>query len=63
MITTSTLSERLEQQGVMVVESTIPEDMTIADWRLVRPRSGRRRPRRRGASTRTDAVATPGALA
>jgi hypothetical protein len=62
MTTAATVSERLEQQGVLVVECSIPEDMTIAEWRRVRPRAGRRRPRRRGASGRTDAAATSGFL-
>jgi hypothetical protein len=62
MTTASTVSERLEQQGVLVVECSIPEDMTIAEWRRVRPRAGRRRPRWRGARTRTDARMSPGGL-
>ena len=42
------LSEQLEQRAVQVVECSIPEDMTIAEWRRLRPRSGdRRRWRRR----------------
>jgi hypothetical protein len=62
MTTASTVSERLEQQGVQVVECSIPEDMTIAEWRQVRPRTGRRRPRRWGAWTRTDAATTSASL-
>jgi hypothetical protein len=62
MTTATTVSERLEQQGVLVVECTIPEDMTIAEWRQVRPRAARRRPRWRGAWTRTDAVASSAGL-
>jgi hypothetical protein len=36
------LAEHLERQSVMVVESTIPGDMTIAEWRTAR--KGRRAP-------------------
>jgi hypothetical protein len=52
MTRSSDLSEQLEQRAVEVVECSIPEDMTIAEWRRLRPRSeGGRRWRRR--STRT----------
>jgi hypothetical protein len=51
MTTTARISERVEQQGVLVVECSIPEDMTIAEWRALRPRAGRRRSRRRRATT------------
>ncbi len=51
MSTSSRISERLEEQGVLVVECSIPEDMTIAEWRALRPSMGRRRSRRRRART------------
>jgi len=41
------VSELVERHGVLVVESSIPEDMTIAEWRRLKPRAGRRRPWRR----------------
>jgi len=49
MTSSSRISERVEQQGVLVVECSIPEDLTIAEWRALRPRAGRRRLRRRRA--------------
>ena len=40
----ATLAEILELQSVLLVESTLPGDMTIAEWRYRRPRrTGRRR--------------------
>jgi hypothetical protein len=36
----SSLSEHLEQQSVRVVESTIPEELTIDEWRAARKRRG-----------------------
>jgi hypothetical protein len=41
------LSERVGREAVQVVESTIPADMTIDEWRRRRPRTEPRRPRRR----------------
>jgi hypothetical protein len=44
----SSLAQILEGQSVLVVESTLPGDMTIAEWRRgrtrrdARPRRGRR---------------------
>jgi hypothetical protein len=45
----SSLAELLERQSVLLLEATIPADMTIADWRRSRsaPRTGRRRRLRR----------------
>jgi hypothetical protein len=40
----SLLTEHLERQSVLLVEATIPADMTIAEWR--------RRPVRRGLPPR-----------
>ena len=51
MTRSSRISERLEQQSVLVVESSIPEEMTIAEWRALRPRTRGRRSRRRRAAT------------
>jgi hypothetical protein len=61
MTTAAIVSERLAQQGVLVIEGSIPEDMTIAEWRRARTRTGRR-PRWRGTWTRTDAATTSAAL-
>jgi hypothetical protein len=51
MTSSARISERVEEQGVLVVECSIPEDMTIAEWRALRPRAGRRGSRRRRAAT------------
>ena len=40
-----TLTELLDRQSVLVMEATIPADMTIADWRRSRARHTAR-PRR-----------------
>jgi hypothetical protein len=40
------LTERIERQGVLVFEASIPEGMTIDEWRR-RPRADRTRRRRR----------------
>jgi hypothetical protein len=37
----SSLTEILEQQSVVLVEATIPADMTIAEWRRRRARPDR----------------------
>jgi hypothetical protein len=42
------VSEQLERQGLLVLESSIPEDMTIDQWRR---RPERRAGRRRGSRT------------
>ena len=51
MTINSSISDRLEQASVQVVESSIPEDMTLAEWRALRPRAQRRRSRLRRART------------
>jgi hypothetical protein len=45
---TATVSERVERESVLVVESTVPADMTLDEWRRRRPQVPRRslRPRR-----------------
>ena len=48
MTSLPTMSEQLERQGVLVLESSIPEDMTITEWRR---RPERRARRRRGPGT------------
>jgi hypothetical protein len=50
----STVSERLERQGVLTLEASIPEGMTIDEWRRRRTRDARRRPHR-GRSRRSTA--------
>jgi hypothetical protein len=37
----SSLNDLLEQQSVVLVEATIPADMTIAEWRRRRTSPGR----------------------
>jgi hypothetical protein len=51
MTARSTVSDVLAKQALQVVECSIPEDMTIGEWRHSRPRSARRRPRRLRART------------
>lgn len=51
MITSSSVSEQLEERGVQIVECSIPVEMTIDEWRRRRPRAARRRPWRRRVST------------
>jgi hypothetical protein len=41
----SPLAELLERQSVLLVEATIPADMTVAEWRRRRMRGGRPAPR------------------
>ena len=45
----SSISEQLVRQSVVPLESTIPPDMTVAEWR--RRRSSASRPKRRHRST------------
>lgn len=50
----SSISEQLARQSVVPMESTIPPDMTVAEWRRRRPsgaRPKRRYPARRLAAT------------
>jgi len=49
------VSERLERQGTLVLEASIPEGMTIDEWRRRRARAARRRPQRRrsGSASQT----------
>ena len=42
----TTVSERLQRDAVQVLESTIPVEMTLDEWRRQRPRITRRRVRR-----------------
>ena len=59
-----TVSKRLEQQGMLVVEASIPEGMTIDDWRRRRAAAARqRRSRRRspGSSRPRHLAAVPDA--
>jgi hypothetical protein len=44
-----TVSERLERQGMLVLEASIPEGMTIDEWRRRRARAAPRRAHRRRA--------------
>lgn len=44
-----TISQQLERQSVVVMEATIPAEMTADEWRRLRS-AGRRRPRRRLAN-------------
>jgi hypothetical protein len=43
----SSLAQILEGQSVLLIESTVPADMTIAEWRRRRVRRGTRPPRDR----------------
>jgi len=38
MTTSASISERLRRQSVVPVESTIPPDMTVVEWRRCRCR-------------------------
>jgi hypothetical protein len=46
MTARSSLAQQLERQSVVLMESTIPRDMTCEQWR--RRRAARRRPVRLG---------------
>jgi hypothetical protein len=43
----SSLAEILERQSVLLIESTVPAEMTIAEWRRRRVRRDSRPPRER----------------
>jgi hypothetical protein len=50
-ISIATVSERVERNAVQVVECTIPAEMTLDEWRRLRPRAPRRRLRPRRPRT------------
>lgn len=50
-VPTATVSERVERNAVQVVECTIPPEMTLDEWRRLRPRAPRRRLRPRRPRT------------
>ena len=51
MTSPATVAEQVEQQGVLTLECSIPEDMTIDEWRRRRSRAVGRRLRRRRSRT------------
>jgi hypothetical protein len=51
----STVSERVERQGVLVLEASIPEGMTIDEWRRRRASAARRRSQRRSSRRSSEA--------
>ena len=51
-----TIPEQIARQSVVVMECSIPDEMTIAQWRALRRRGGR--PRRVVAAPATDRPAT-----
>jgi hypothetical protein len=53
MPTPTSISEQLVRQSVVPMESTVPPDMTLAQWRR---RSSRRRTKRRSSAGRSAAV-------
>jgi hypothetical protein len=57
MTARSSLAQQLERQSVVLMESTIPRDMTCEQWR--RRRSARRRPVRDLMDLRQRAVRVP----
>jgi hypothetical protein len=56
MTARSSLAQQLERQSVVLMESTIPRDMTCEQWRR---RSARRRPVRDLVDLRQQAVRVP----
>jgi hypothetical protein len=51
MPTSTAISERLQKEAVQVIESTVPAEMTLDEWRRLRPRPLRRRSRRPRSGT------------
>jgi hypothetical protein len=44
--TSTAISERLQGEAVLLIESTVPAELTLDEWRRLRPRTPRRRLRR-----------------
>jgi hypothetical protein len=44
-LTTASVSARIEQNAVQIIECTVPAEMTLDEWRRSRPRAERRQRR------------------